>query len=53
MAYENNVQIQTGNIKQASRLVFIIKSGSRFIVRWQSAEMWRAEKKKLNQIILM
>jgi len=45
MAYESNVQIQTSTKYQDSRLVFIFKSGSRFIVRRQSAEMWRAEKK--------
>lgn len=33
MVYESNVQIETGNINQASRLVFIIKSGTHFIIR--------------------
>lgn len=51
MAYESNIQIQTGNINQASRLVFIIKSGSHLIVRWQSAEMWRSAKKKNNSYV--
>lgn len=45
MVYESNVQIETGNINQASRLVFIIKSGSHFIIRWESADMWIVAKK--------
>lgn len=51
MTYESNLQIQTGNINQASRLVFLIKSGSHFIVRSQSAEMWIAAKKEKKSYI--